>query len=133
MVDKKKEYTEKQQLFLEALYDKAGGDIRAAMRLAGYSDTTKMQTVVEGLKDEIIEQSELLLASNAPKATYSILNVLNDPGSLGARNAISAAREVLDRAGIVKREKVEVTGPESGLFILPPKQQDPEPDEQQPE
>ena len=40
MVDRAKEYTEKQKLFLEALYDQAGGDIRTAMRMAGYSDTT---------------------------------------------------------------------------------------------
>tara|TARA_B100000085_G_scaffold82741_1_gene74544 strand:+ start:205 stop:606 length:402 start_codon:yes stop_codon:yes gene_type:complete len=133
MVDSAKEYTEKQKLFLEALYDQAGGDIRAAMRMAGYSDTTKMQTVVEGLKDEIIAQSELLLASNTPKATYSILNVLNDPAHLGARNVVSAAREILDRAGVVKREKIEVSGPESGLFILPPKQRDSEADEQRAE
>ena len=38
-----------------------------------------------------------------------------------ARNAISAAREILDRTGLVKKEQVEVTGTSGGIFILPPK------------
>mgnify|MGYP007000383346 len=44
-----------------------------------------------------------------------------DPSVLGARNAISAAREVLDRTGLVKKEQVEVSGNVGGIFILPPK------------
>ena len=47
--------------------------------------------------------------------------MLDDPSSIGARNAISAAREVLDRTGLVKKEQVEVTGQTGGVSILPPK------------
>ena len=36
-------------------------------------------------------------------------------------NAISAAREVLDRSGLVKKEQIEVTNTGGGMFILPPK------------
>jgi hypothetical protein len=43
---------------------------------------------------------------------------------MGARNSVAAAREILDRTGLVKKEQVEVTGPENGLFILPPKKID---------
>jgi len=49
------------------------------------------------------------------------VDVLDDPSALGARNAISAAREVLDRTGLVKKEQVEVTSNTGGMFILPPK------------
>lgn len=49
------------------------------------------------------------------------MDVLDDPSSMGARNAISAAREILDRTGLVKKEQVEVTGTSGGIFILPPK------------
>ena len=58
---------------------------------------------------------------NAPKAAFGIVDVLDDPSSMGARNAISAAREVLDRTGLVKKEQVEVTGTNGGILILPPK------------
>lgn len=120
-----KEYTEKQLAFLEALVGEAKGDIRTAMRAAGYSDSTKTSEVVSPLKEEIIERSSALLAINAPKATFSLLDVLTDPGSMGARNAVSAAAQILDRAGLVKKEQVQVTGPEGGIFILPPKQSEP--------
>ena len=40
---------------------------------------------------------------------------------MGARNAISAARAVLDQTGLVKKEQVEVTANTGGMFILTPK------------
>lgn len=124
MSDDKKQYTEKQQAFLDALMGEARGNIRKAMDLAGYSKGTKTSEVTRPLKEEIIEQASMMLAMNAPKAAYGLLGVLDDPTALGARNAINAAREVLDRTGLVKREKVEVTNNGGGMFILPPKSDD---------
>jgi hypothetical protein len=121
-VSEKKKYTEMQTAFLEALTGEARGDVRSAMNMAGYSMNTRLTEVVGPLKDEIIERANMLLAMNSPKATFSMIDVLNDPGSMGARNAVAAASQVLDRAGIVKKEQVEVKGPEGGIFILPPKQ-----------
>ena len=59
---------------------------------------------------------------NAPKATFSMIDVLDDPGQMGARNAVSAATQILDRTGLVKKEQIQVTTDTGGLFILPPKQ-----------
>ena len=95
------EYTEKQLAFLDALVGEAKGDIRSAMRVAGYSDATKTSEVVGPLKQEIVERASTLLAINAPKATFSMLDVLTDPSSMGARNAVTAASQILDRAGLV--------------------------------
>lgn len=120
-MNEKKQYTELQQKFLEALCGEARGDIRAAMTIAGYSAHTKVSEVVGPLKDEIVERASLMLAMNAPKATFSMLNVLDDPGQMGARNAVSAASQILDRAGLVKKEQIEVKGPTGGIFVLPPK------------
>lgn len=117
----KKIYTEKQEAFLEALCGEAKGNIRAAMNIAGYAPTTKISEVVGNLREEIIERASLMLAMNAPKATFSIINVLDEPDALGARNAVQAAREVLDRVGLVKKEQVEVQTSTGGLFVLPPK------------
>ena len=69
------------------------------MDIAGYSKMTKTSEVVSSLREEITERAGLVLAMNAPKAAFGIVNVLDDPSSLGASNAISAAREVLDRTG----------------------------------
>lgn len=120
-MNEKKQYTELQQKFLEALCGEARGDIRAAMKIAGYSEYTKISEVVGPLKEEIIDRASLMLAMNAPKATFSMLGVLDDPGQMGARNAVAAASQILDRAGLVKKEQVEVKGPTGGIFVLPPK------------
>jgi hypothetical protein len=122
MAETKKDLTEKQEAFLEFLCGEAKGNIRSAMSLAGYSDNTKISEVVSSLRDEIVERSSLLLAMNAPKATFSMIDVLDDPGQMGARNAVSAATQILDRTGLVKKEQIQVTTDTGGLFILPPKQ-----------
>ena len=122
MDPKEKKLSDKQEAFLEALTGEAKGNIRAAMRAAGYSDSTKQSEVVGPLRNEIVDRASLLLAMNAPLATFSMIDVLHDPSAMGARNAVAAAREILDRSGLVKKEQVEVQGPEGGIFILPPKQ-----------
>lgn len=121
MNDGPKKLTERQEAFLNALLGDAKGNVRQAMREAGYSDSTSTSEAIAPVKDEIVERASMLLASNAPKAAFGILGVLDDPSAMGARNAVAAAREVLDRAGLVKKEQVEVKGPEGGVFILPPK------------
>ena len=60
---------------------------------------TKTLEVVSSLREEITERAGLMLAMNAPKAAFGIVDVLDNPSSLGARNAISEAREVLDKTG----------------------------------
>ena len=99
-----KEYTDKQSSFLEAFLGEARGNIRLAMDMAGYSKSTKTTEVVGPLKEEITERTGLMLAMNATKAAFGIVDVLHDPAAMGARNAISAAREILDRTGLVKKE-----------------------------
>jgi len=129
-MSEEKQLTEKQQAFLEALVGEARGDIRSAMRVAGYSDSTKVHEVVTPLREEIVDRASMMLAMNAPRATFSMIDVLHDPAAMGARNAVAAAREILDRSGLVKKEQVEIKGPEGGIFILPPKQAEPVYDEQ---
>ena len=47
-------------------------------------------------------------------------HALNDPTELGIRDKMAAAKDLLDRTGYSKTEKMEVSSP-TGLFILPPK------------
>lgn len=117
----KKELTERQKAFLEYLAGEAGGDIRTAMDLAGYSPNTRINDAIKPIKDEVIEVASMMIALNAPKAAGAMIGVLHDPSALGAKNIISAAKEVMDRAGVIKREKIEVESTGGGLFILPPK------------
>ena len=115
--------TSKQQVFLDALLmEEVLGDIRLAMSIAGYSQSTKVVDLAKQLRAEIREASEVLLALHAPKAVCSILQVLEEPTALGARNTITAAKEILDRVGINSKTALEFsTATGTPVFILPPK------------
>jgi hypothetical protein len=119
--EEKKVLTDKQKIFLDALVGEAQGNNRKAMEIAGYSPNTAVMDVVKNMKDEIIERASMVLAMNAPAAAFGMVGVLNDPTTLGARNAVSAAKEIMDRTGLIKRDVVEVKAPEGAMFVLPPK------------
>ena len=80
-MDSPVKYTDKQEAFLEALMSEARGNIRLAMDIAGYAKTTKVAEVVGPLKEEIIERASTMLALNAPKAAFGIVDVLDDPSA----------------------------------------------------
>ena len=114
-------YTEKQLAFMEAMAGDAKGNINQAIKMAGYGAVTH-RDVVPYLQDELIAIAEHILAYNAPKAAFGMVGVLDDPTALGAKNSVAAAKEVLDRVGIVKKEKLEVSSEDGkGIFILPAK------------
>ena len=117
--------TDKQALFLELLMTpEIRGNIRKAMNEAGYSEGTRISTVVEPLQKEINEKANMMLAMNAPKAAWGMVDVLDNPEAMGARNAIAAAAQILDRTGLVKKEQIEVSNTGGAMFILPPKSED---------
>lgn len=111
--------TEQQQLFLEVLFDGANGDVVLAKKMAGYSESTSTSYIVNTLKDEIADATRSYLARIAPKAAISMAGALTDPTSLGLRDKMIAARDILDRTGFAKTEKVDLGS--SAIFILPPK------------
>ena len=113
--------TERQQRFLEVLFDDAGGDVVQAKKLAGYGDNSSTTAIVEALKDEIAEKTRTYFARTAPKAAFALMGALQDPTELGIKEKMIAAKDVLDRAGLGKVEKVDVTSG-GGIFYLPPKE-----------
>lgn len=115
--------TDKQQKLLAVLFDEAGGDIVAAKKLAGYSDATSSTEVINSLKEEILDATSAYMARNAPKAAMAMVGALYDPTELGIRDKMSAAKELLDRTGLVKTEKMQVET-KGGVMLMPPKQID---------
>jgi hypothetical protein len=113
--------TEKQKKLLEVLFDEAGGDIVTAKKLAGYSDATSSTEVINSLKEEILDATSTYMARNAPKAAMAMVGALYDPTELGIRDKMSAAKELLDRTGLVKTEKMQVEA-RGGVMLMPPKQ-----------
>jgi|TARA_B110000977_G_scaffold199577_1_gene287371 hypothetical protein len=119
----KRDLTEKQKLFLAVLFEQAEGDPLVAKKLAGYSDNVSTSSVTASLVDEIPELTRKFISQSSTKAAYAMFKILGDKEMLGAKERMLAAKDIMDRAGFVKTEKVEVTAKEA-VFILPAKRGD---------
>lgn len=118
-----RQLTEMQQKFLDVLFEEAKGDPLKAKKLAGYSDNVPTSAVVRPLENEIAELTQKFIATSATKAAYSMVSVMEEPTQLGAKEKMNAAKDLLDRGGFGKTEKVEVTAA-TPLFILPAKNEE---------
>ena len=121
---KKRELTEKQQKFLDTLGSEARGDIKHALKVAGYEDTS-YYAVVKSLRQEIIDTANTILAHSAPKAAKKLVDVLESDEPIPQLNAkLQAAQTLLDRVGVAKKESINVNHNHSGgIFILPDKKE----------
>ena len=121
-LDGKRKLTEQQEKFLNALSSEAKGDINKALELAGYPPGASY-SVINSLKDEIIDVATKILAKSAPQASNKLVEILNSDDPIPQVNAkLQAAQTLLDRVGVAKRDKLDVThSSDSGIFILPEK------------
>ena len=117
---KGKQLTEKQQKFLECLVE-TNGNPKEAAELAGYSGNHYQ--VVKALKNEIIDLATDVLANSAPEAAFKLVDIMNtDKPVPQIANKLQAATSILDRVGVVKKERVDVNhNVTGGVFILPAK------------
>ena len=115
-----KTLTEKQQRFLDVLFDEAGGDVVRAKELAGYSPNNSTTEIIKAIKEEVVEATQLYMARNAPRAAMSIVSGMVEPTELGMKDKLTAAKDLLDRVGLVKTEQLQVEA-SNGVMILPPK------------
>lgn len=116
----KKPLTEMQQKFLDVLFNEAKGDAVKAKKLAGYSHDYATSSITNALKDEIVERTKTYIAVNAPRAAVAMIDGIVDPTELGIKEKMVAAKDILDRAGLVKTDRVQVET-SGGLMILPAK------------
>ena len=121
-LDNKRKLTEQQQTFLSTLATSAKGDINKALDIAGYKETS-YYNVINSLKDEIIDVATKILAKSAPQASQKLVEILNSDDPIPQVNAkLQAAQTLLDRVGVSKRDKLDVTHTAtSGIFLLPEK------------
>ena len=121
---KHRKLTEKQEKFLDALSGEASGDIKTALQIAGYEDTS-YYAVVKSLREEIIDCANTILAHSAPKAAQKLVQVLESDEPIPQVNAkLQAAQTLLDRVGVAKKENINVNHNVSGgIFLLPNKKE----------
>ena len=60
------------------------------------------------------------MSRSAPKAAMAMVGGLYDPTELGLKDKMMAAKELLDRTGLVKTEKMQVEST-GGVMLLPAK------------
>jgi hypothetical protein len=120
------EKEKRKKLFLHLLFTSvddggAGGNAILAKNMAGYSENTSVKELISFYKEDIEEATKQLIAEVAPESVFSIVSVMRSPVQVGSKEKLAAAKDLLDRAGFVKTEKVDVTS-SGGLFILPAKE-----------
>ena len=119
-----KPLTEKQQKFLDCLIE-TNGNPKEAAEMAGYSGNHYQ--VISALKDEIIDLATNVLANSAPEAAFKLVDIMNTNRPIPQiANKLQAAQTILDRVGVVKKERIDVNHNASmgGVFILPAKEKE---------
>ena len=112
--------TEKQENFLNNLVE-TKGDLKLSAELAGYSGNHYQ--VIQALRQEIVDLASNVLAREAPRAAFKLIEVMSSADAMPQANIkLQAAQTILDRVGVSKTEKVDVNHNVTGvIFILPEK------------
>ena len=113
--------TEKQQDFLNNLIE-TKGNLKLSAELAGYAGNHYQ--VIKSLRQEIVDLASNVLAREAPRAAFKLIEVMSSADAMPQANIkLQAAQTILDRVGVSKTEKVDVNhNVTGGIFILPEKQ-----------
>lgn len=117
----KRELSEQQTAFLDALFEN-GGNFTLAAESAGYSPSS-VTYLRNNLADEIIERSRHILAGGAIKAANKLVETIDSPEVQRGDNVrLQAAESVLNRVGLGKKDTVEHNVQAiHGVVLLPPK------------
>lgn len=120
-----KELEIKEQLFLDFLFD--GDKVRhpdEAKVMAGYPSDYPAMKIVKAVSKELLERCDTYLALYAPQGVIGLIQLLSEPETPGSKLKLQVIIEMLDRAGVVKKEKTEVQQQAPNfMFVLPSKVQ----------
>jgi phage terminase small subunit len=122
----KKDLNERQKKFVEALFDSdVRGNFTLAAKKAGYSENTDGVEVADAIDDTyILEQAARYLKRSTPKAVIELISLLENPPP-NSENIRKVAGDILDRAGIVKKDALDITvQAPTGIVILPSKREE---------
>ena len=120
---RKRSLTDSQEKFLDVLFGEARGDPKKAGKLTGYSEHSYPK-VLRNLKSEIITRAENYLATHSAKAATKMVDMLDEDGTTPHANIrLEAAKQILDRIGIVRKDQLDINMKAvHGIFILPAKE-----------
>lgn len=117
------ELTEKQEKFLEIIFsEEFSGNLNEAKVAAGYSQATLLKDVVKGVSKHILSYADSILAVKVPKCLRNIEAVMDSPDKKGAKTKLDATLAWMDRAGLCKKERLEIEMKQpDGIIVLPAK------------
>lgn len=119
--------TERQKKFIDA-YIKCGNGTLAAVK-AGYSENSaritasklltkaNIQKCLKEHRSRIQQELREQFVGDALVARKVMLKILNDPDA-SDKDKLTAARDLLDRAGFKPTERTEITGRDSGAIEI---------------
>ena len=119
----RRKLTEKQEKFLHELLHN-GGHVKNAIMAAGYKEQSR-SWLTRTLRNEIIERTRSMLATNSVKAANRIIEGLDADGTVPLNQMdmrLKTAESVLDRVGLGKKQQIEMEGQIlHGIVMLPSK------------
>lgn len=126
MSNEQSELSPQDALFLSLLFEVDDNGIcrhpEEAKLLAGFPKSMPVTTICRRLNKELITRGDDFLAAHSVIALQGLLSVLNSPTEPGAKVRLQAATELLDRAGVVKKERTETAQQAPNyVFLLPNK------------
>lgn len=115
---------DQQRAFFDQLIEN-GGNVKQAADNAGYSTAYAFQ-LAKKYGDWLRDQVHGALHLNSIRAAKVITDTMDEDGKTpAAKLRMEAAKDVLDRAGIVKNDKMQIEiGSEAGVILLPAKKED---------
>lgn len=117
--------TPQEELFIDALFDtelNPDNDPDIAKQVAGYPASMSAVRVLRTIKGRLQDDVQSYFLSRAPLAARKVTELMRqDNPAPGSEKILAAAVQVLDRAGVTKKDKqeIEVTLP-IGVIPLPP-------------
>ena len=117
--------TPQEELFIDALFDtelNPDNDPDIAKQVAGYPASMSAVKVLRTIKGRLQDDVQSYFLSRAPLAARKVTELMKqDNPAPGSEKILAAAVQVLDRAGVTKKDKqeIEVTLP-IGVIPLPP-------------
>lgn len=116
-----------QKLFLKTLFGKAQGDLKKASAELGFDDYSQLMT--DEFIDAIKKRADNELMLSVPRAIYIINKMITDEdgGMFVSDKLHKVCADVLDRAGLSRRERASSGSTTIGLVFLPSKNALPEP------
>lgn len=121
-----KDLTDKQKQFIHNIVYGGMKPADAAVK-AGYSDKTLAHLITDALRDEIVAETERMLATHAADAARTLVTHLDPVNAIepGSEKRITSATQILDRIGLTKKERPQQLQQGAiGIVFLPAKQDD---------